>query len=603
MSSQTVLTNANIVLEDDIVHGTLVDLNSVHELIQELDSSTRNFEVIPLRRLAADEVAGTIQYLMGDEEDDDNSNSGYYSYYSYRYGRGGSSQKKEDKRPFKVDADIENNRLLLWANEVELEEVQNLLVKMGEIPSGEGSNETLRVIDLTTDEDADRVLERIRQMWPNLAPNQLQIQPSPTQPSPAEETDQTEPSGALPSADEPRPTDESIRTTKADVEPTHPLLAAWAGEDELLAFDDSASSVGSERGETDNNNVTVPPRSRRSSQRATEQTAAPSTSASGAPPITIQRGPDGKLIITSSDTRALDRLEAMMVDVAPPRRDYHIFHLKYPQTWAYGIELNLKDFFKDEMDTTTSYDPFWGTRVTQQDAGGSRLSKRRSLKIISDADSRTILVQGATPSQLQTIGDLIDIYDQPASSDPQAMRTTKFFHLEYSSAETVADTLKSVYRDLLSTNDPALRDPNGDKENRPQATGTTLTYVYNRGGSGEEEGEEPSRITFEGLISVGVDPISNTLVVSAIEGLMPEITEIVDTLDKAARPAGNFRVISLDSSINPASVQARLQKLLQSQGKQQPGDGNQNKQGENNNGNNGGGGNNRGNRNFGGPGR
>src|SRR5690606_2403232 len=41
-----------------IVQGSLVDLNSVYELVQELDGSTRNFEVIGLRRLAADEVAG-----------------------------------------------------------------------------------------------------------------------------------------------------------------------------------------------------------------------------------------------------------------------------------------------------------------------------------------------------------------------------------------------------------------------------------------------------------------------------------------------------------------------------------------------------------------
>ena len=181
-----------------IVHGTLSDLNSIWELVQELDGSTRNFEVIPLRRLAADEVAGTIQYLMGSEDDDNkNDNSGYYSYYSYRYSRGSSSKSKEDKRPFKVDADLENNRLLLWANEVELEEVQNLLVKMGEIPSGEGSNETLRVIDLSSDDDADAVLERIRRMWPNLAPNDLEIRDSgPVETPPVETEAPASPSGA-----------------------------------------------------------------------------------------------------------------------------------------------------------------------------------------------------------------------------------------------------------------------------------------------------------------------------------------------------------------------------------------------------------------------
>src|SRR5690606_29199675 len=183
-----------------------------------------------------------------------------------------------------------------------------------------------------------------------------------------------------------------------------------------------------------------------------------------APPITIQRGPDGRLIISSPDTRALDQLEAMMADFAPPRRDYHIFHIKYPQTWVYGIELNLKDFFKDDLEGGEPTLDWYGGIINRRDNSPSRLSKRRALKIISDVDSRTILVQGATPSQLATISDLIEIYDQPISSDPQAVRTPKFFKMQYSNPEAVANTLKAVYRDLLSTNDPALRDPNGNKE-------------------------------------------------------------------------------------------------------------------------------------------
>ena len=35
---------------------------------------------------------------------------------------------------FRVTADIENNRLLLWANDDELGEVKNLLQQLGEVP-------------------------------------------------------------------------------------------------------------------------------------------------------------------------------------------------------------------------------------------------------------------------------------------------------------------------------------------------------------------------------------------------------------------------------------------------------------------------------------
>ena len=59
--------------------------------------------------------------MVGKEDEEDNSRRSYYSYYSRR--------RDEDDKPnkgFRVDADIENNRLLLWATESELKEVPGL---------------------------------------------------------------------------------------------------------------------------------------------------------------------------------------------------------------------------------------------------------------------------------------------------------------------------------------------------------------------------------------------------------------------------------------------------------------------------------------------
>ena len=218
----------------------------MYELVKELDGSTRNFEVIPLRRLAADEVAGTIEYLMGGEKEDKNSqDNGYYSYYSYRYGGGGgNSQSKDDKRPFKVDADLENNRLLLWANEVELTEVQNLLVKMGEIPGG-GSDETLRVIEFSSDADADAVIERLRQMWPQLGPNELQIQPAPQSrinPKPSRIASSNPPQRVRRCRrTTPRFPPPHVRTVQTHVSPTHPLLNA--GTDTVGRLSESSQAT------------------------------------------------------------------------------------------------------------------------------------------------------------------------------------------------------------------------------------------------------------------------------------------------------------------------------------------------------------------------
>ena len=516
--------------------------------------------------------------------------------------------------------------LLLWANEVELEEVEKLLVKMGEIPARGGSDETMRVLDLANDADAEQVLERVRQMWPQLAPNRLEIQPGPQGVSPTNEpATPTSPSGEVSPQEDALPAlpGGGVRTTKipnarpnstellarldrareslADVSvprvtssvahqsPAHPFLMAEATESTPASSPTATTPASSPSVESQSPDPRPQPSQSTDSPRRQSRSRSVAAAAPGdLPPVVIQRGPDGKLYISSPDTRALDALEGFVSEVAPARKDYHIFHLKYPQTWAYGIELILREIFEEDLSGDPTLD-WYGGIINQKDNSPSRLSKRRPLKIISDEDTSTILVQGASPTQLEIIADMIEIYDQPTSSDPQALRTMKFFHLKYTKADVIAETIKQVYRDLLSTNDPALKDPNGDKESRPQQQGTTISYTYNRGNTdGGEERQEPSRIQYDGLISVGVDPYSNTLIVSAIEGMMPDIELIVQTLDEASKPSGNFSVVQIDSSINTALIQARLQKLLQANSRQQQ----NGQQGEGNNNNNNGGQNN-----------
>jgi len=51
-----------------IVYGSLIDQATIRQLVQRLDGNSRQFEVIRLRRLAADYVAGTVQFMMVGEE-------------------------------------------------------------------------------------------------------------------------------------------------------------------------------------------------------------------------------------------------------------------------------------------------------------------------------------------------------------------------------------------------------------------------------------------------------------------------------------------------------------------------------------------------------
>ncbi|MBX3439050.1 MAG: hypothetical protein KF861_16290 [Planctomycetaceae bacterium] len=558
-----------------IVIGPLVDQITVQTLVEKLDGSTRNFAVIPLRRLRAEDVAGTIMYMLGAQEkkEDNRSSSYYYSYYSSRYSDY-SSQKQEDKRPFRVDADIENNRLMLWANEVERREVEDLLVKMGEIPSGQRNNETMRVLDLSTDENADEILNRIRRLWPNIAPNDLQIQNR----SQSRQDDGKTPAQA-PAASTPA-TSDNPEVREAPKEEGAAQLIVDQGADVFLARADTnrawldlearaSDAIQSVRQFIENAEgnksshaaagLAFNDRTAEDSDRSTSvAAAAPDASR---PPIIIQRGADGRLIIGSPDTEALNQLEDLIDEMSPKRRDYVIYKLKHPNTWAFDVEYNLKAFF-EQKDGNKSFLDWYGNVVNQKTETGQGLSRRRPLKIIGDETSRTILVQGASPEQLRTIEELIEIYDRPEVSNPQMVRVTQVFTVRYSDAHVVAEAIKEAYRDLLSPNDPAFEKKNGEDKS-PGAYTVTYDYGSRFGNNKEDElPERPEPIRFKGALSMGVDDVSNTIVVSAARGLLVDIGELINALDERARHANNIQVVPVTQSINLAALQQRLSPVL-----------------------------------------
>jgi type II secretory pathway component GspD/PulD (secretin) len=269
-----------------------------------------------------------------------------------------------------------------------------------------------------------------------------------------------------------------------------------------------------------------------------------------AQPIRIGRSPDGRMVISSPDTQALDRLEDLLTEITPPRKDYKIFKMKYKSTWAYGVALNLKDFFEEKdknKPTRSRWEFFYG-----MPSGGDskdderRLSKRRPLKFIADSDSNSILVTGADQQQLKIIEELIAAYDIPESKDSAAVRKTKIVRIRHSKARVIADAVKDVYRDLLSA------------KKTPEAM---YTYVNNFGGDDEKKPDTPTK--FKGLLSIGVDELSNTLVVSAAEGLVETIVATIEALDDAALPTVNrMQVLKIDRNIDADELQKRLKNLV-----------------------------------------
>ncbi len=489
-----------------IAYASMADHMTIRMLVEKLDGTNRKFQVIPLRKLGADYVAGTIEFMMAGGEKEKNqgrSNPFYFDGYYNPFG-GSRSTQTDSSDKFKVDADIENNRLLLWANEIELREIENLLMKLGEIPPPGGNRNTQRYLDNLDANDAEQLLERIRRIWPGISPNELIIEDAdpprrPRQAEPIESPETSAPSNE-PAKEKPAAKTKGPKaaTPKKSAPSARAAMPSKARE-VLLAVadttDDESTATDSQEKVGPANKVARDAESESPTQRQPRRREAGSPveqSPSQTPaPIRIRRSPDGRLILESQDTNALDQLEDLLQEAAPPKRDYKVFYLKHSTTWAYSVELSLKDFFEeDKKKNTSSFNPYFGRMESNSNQDSTRrLSKKKPLKFISDSDSGTIIVQGADAAQLKIIEELINIYDQPLATDGKQVRKTQVFTLKYSKATILAEAIKDVYRDLLSTNDKAYQNNQQGKEGQKPPE-RNYTFVYGNAESDDKSKQE-----------------------------------------------------------------------------------------------------------------
>ncbi|RIK77598.1 MAG: hypothetical protein DCC67_12490 [Planctomycetota bacterium] len=484
-------------------NATEADHRTIEQMIQKLDDGTaRTLHVLYLnRRAPADQVAGTIKALIVGEQKQEETRRPYW-YYDY-----GRSNDSEPKNAFRIQADVENNRLLLWANKEELQQVTTMLKDLGALANEDGGNPNrIRVLEARTPEETAELLKRLQQTWSG--ENRLNI----NVPPPGAETQPQEPAAAPAQA---APQDKLTQQPAADRRAVFRLVAETTAADE-----------GGEAGKA----------------AEAPQASEPAGDAASAPPINVTVTPDGRIILSSNDPAALDRVEDLLAELEPPRRDFEVFQLQNSR--ASLVSLNLEDYFKDELaDGDEDYFGWWWDDE-QQTEDPATLGKRRKLRFIWDNDTNTIVVQNASPAQLQVIRKLIDIYDQPVSEDAVARRRTDVVAIRYSQAQDIATAIKEVYRDLLSSKDKEFQGgQNGERER-----GRDRGYSF-WGGGGQKT--TPVQVSFEGALSIGVDSISNTLIISADEQIWENVRDLAVSLDEKARPTTVVQVHRLRGSLDP----------------------------------------------------
>lgn len=581
-----------------IAYASIADQYLIQSLIDRLDGSQRSAHVIQLRRLEAEAVAGSIKFLMGAEEEAKEDNNRRYSYFDF-YSPRSQSNKKTDK--MRVGANVQDNQVLVWANEIEMQEVEGLLVKLGELPPKGGRPSTLRVIDASRQPATYDYLMKLKEQFEAVSPNILILpEPEAFQEPESEETPKgakpgkgnppdtkSNPSGEVTQAIAPEdftsPETSLAQATTAEV--VSRLTAAVVSDDTAAteptvaappaaaSASDQTATVESEAAASANDQV--PSQRRPSTANRSQVPREPSTSGdkpANAAKILIQVDESGRLILQSSDPAALDRLEEMMMINKPPQRPYDVFKVKYAR--ASWVKLNLDDYFKKEPKSKTSdrdryYAWIFDIPLNEKKEESRQLGKKAELRFIADNDTNSIVVIGADDLDRRTIKELITLWDVEEPVSGKDVRYTKFVRVKHSSAEAIVETIKEAYKDLLSSNDSAFQRGQGggargggNQENKRNAPSDTV----------QEDGGLQSN--FKGELSLGADRITNSILVSARgEPLLELVCEMIETLDKAAEPQGNVEVYQLTPGMGKSSMEDAIRNLLGKQSSERKGNG------------------------------
>jgi type II secretory pathway component GspD/PulD (secretin) len=498
-----------------IVYATPVDHMAIANLVSQIDEEDRDVRIIRLRDLDPNYALSAVKLLLQGEQSGGGGEG-------RRWRRGGGGGGGGDDQ-FRIEADLERSRLLLWANDEEYEQVQSLLAKLGENSQGTNSvRGNVRVLNMPA-RGTQQALDTLERVWPSLRTNPLMIRNGeklPVRESALEPGERSSiKSQRIPSDNRTTAVDPAVRPRSSEgdliaraLPPVRFAVAAVENDVEAAKSDtEPEESDPQARDQSDKPAAQKTPNPRNREAKATSEEEVPS--------ITVTESADGQLIISSKDLDALDAAEKLLEQLLPKQGGYHVFRLKHASPFA--IQMTIEQIFGINS-------------LATDERSGLPANARAQLHFVSDLDTRTLLVQGATAEQLQTIQDLLDLYDQPESLDADLKRTTQIYEVKYSRAEAVAEVVKEVFRDLLSANDKAfVRDQrDGDRPSRDSGYGMNYSTKIPQ---------------FKGLLSIGVEDNSNTVVVSAPAYLIDDVMTLIRDVDERSSNH-RVRVVQLNSA-------------------------------------------------------
>ncbi len=176
----------------------------------------------------------------------------------------------------------------------------------------------------------------------------------------------------------------------------------------------------------------------------------PNTTAETSSAVRVIAGSDDDMFILSRDSEAAEAAKQLVEKIVPAEEDVRIIELKHAQ--AAAIETQL-----DALLAHT------------QPRDSSPLSTEEPLAIEADPRTNRLMIQHASHRQMELVDQLIRLLDQPEQEDARLVRQQRIYRVQRKRASEVAEVVKEVYRDLLSSSDKVFA---SQAANRP--------FGYNR---------------------------------------------------------------------------------------------------------------------------
>jgi type II secretory pathway component GspD/PulD (secretin) len=481
-----------------IVYGLPEDQVTIAGIIETFRTEERRAEVLPLLHLDAEYATKAVKLVLKNPE------------------RPLAAPGSASDGRFQIEPDQKNKRLFLWATPKESKEVREFLAGLGEILADTPvATPQLHVVPLRGAK-ASVVAERLKSVWKDISDAPLVIE--------SDDKDSEVPSSS---------------TTPAA--PPHQETPAEGSEQKPTPMSDRMAAVAQVQLASQQTPVTAPPPSPATAPPAVPvPVAAPTPAAAPEPkPLPAPAGTekkvdssvhviadkDDEMIIVSRDPAAADVAKQFVEQVVPGTSDVQVIPLKHAQ--AAVVKMSIETMLAHTR--TAQYSP---------------LATGEPLVIEADSRINRLMVQHATPDQMRIINSVVPLIDQPEQGEDQLVRKQQIYRAKRKRASEIATVVKDVYRDLLSTSDKVFDARIGY---RP--------YGYNQAMAATSKSPE-----YAGLLSIGIDDVGNSLVLSAPSYLIDEVMQVVKLVDESADNE-KVAVISVTKAAKP-TISDALNRLL-----------------------------------------